>query len=82
MTIGAWGRANEEAKIMTLLTDKKTDQERNEGRYLERANLDRRYGKIGIPAVAAALKYCTAGKKRSTSPAVSRIEERFIELAA
>ena len=68
--------------IMTVHTDKKIDQDRNQSRYPEPANLDRRYGKIGIPAVAAALKYCTAGKKRSTSPSVSRIEERFIELAA
>jgi len=68
--------------IMTVQTDKKTAQDRNQGRHPEPANLDHRYGKIGIPAVAAALKYCTAGKKRSPSPAVSRIEERFIELAA
>ena len=67
---------------MTVQTDKKTDQARNQSRRPELTNLDRRYGKIGIPAVAAALQYCTAGKKRSTSRAVSRIEERFIELAA
>ena len=81
MTIGARGRGNEEDQIMTLPTDKKTDQDRKETRHPERANLDRRYGKIGIPAVAAALKYCAAGKKRSTSP-VFRVKERFIEFAA
>jgi hypothetical protein len=67
---------------MILQTDKKTDLGRNQNRRPEPANLHRRYGKIGIPAVAAALQYCSAGKKRSTSRAVSRIEERFIELAA
>ncbi len=66
---------------MTLLTDKKTDQDRKETRPRERTNLDLRYGKIGIPAVAAALKYCAAGKKRSTPP-VFRVEERFIEFEA
>ena len=66
---------------MTLLTDKKTDQDRKDTRPRERNNLDLRYGKIGIPAVAAALKYCAVGKKRSTPP-VFRIEERFIEIAA
>jgi hypothetical protein len=76
-------KQNEEAKmIMTAQTDKKTDQDQNKSRCPGPADLDRRYGKIGIPAVAAALKYCTAGKKRSTSPTVSRIEERFFELAA
>jgi hypothetical protein len=54
MKIGARGRGNEEEKIMTLLTDK-TEQDRKETRHCERTNLDRRYGKIGIPAVAAAL---------------------------
>ena len=68
--------------MIIVQTDKKTAQDRNQSRHPERANLDHRYGKIGIPAVAAALKYCTAGKKRSTSPAVFRIEERFIEIAA
>ena len=65
---------------MTVQTNKKTERERKDERS-ESASLDRRYGKIGIPAVAAALRYA-APAKRSAPEAGSRIEDRFIELAA
>jgi hypothetical protein len=48
------------------------------------ANLDRRYGRIGIQAVAAALQFSTT-RERSALGSVKdtvRIEERFIEIAA
>jgi hypothetical protein len=35
----------------------------------ERAELDARYGKIGISAVAAALRYCGDGKNPAYAPA-------------
>ena len=34
------------------------------------SNLTVRYGKIGIPAVAAALRYCDAGKNPAYAPVV------------
>jgi hypothetical protein len=44
-------------------------------------NLDDRYGKIGIPAVAAALRYAAKRPPRKSSSG-GRIEDRFVELAA
>jgi len=41
----------------------------------ERPDLDRRYGKIGISALAAALHYCSAAKNPASAPAQSK-EER------
>jgi len=67
---------------MTVQTDKKTDPDRNQNRQPEPANLERRYGKIGIPAVAAALQYWTTAKKPAHATTAARIEERFIELPA
>ena len=67
---------------MSVQIDKKSDQDRNQSRRPEPANLDRRYGKIGIPAVAAALQFWSGAKKQANSPAVARIDERFIELTA
>jgi hypothetical protein len=67
---------------MSLKTDKSTSQDRKQSPRPEPANLDSRYGKIGIPAVAAALQYWTAAKKAANAPLTARIEERFIELLA
>jgi hypothetical protein len=67
---------------MSVQTDKKSDQDRNQSRRPESANLDRRYGKIGIPAVVAALQFRTTAKKPANTPADARIDERFIELTA
>ncbi len=51
----------------------------------EPANLDGRYGEIGIPAVAAALHYAGASKNPAYAPAaplVPQTELRFVEMAA
>jgi hypothetical protein len=48
----------------------------------ETPNLTVRYGKIGIPAVAAALRYCAAGKNPAYAPVVPRNDHRLIEMAA
>ena len=56
----------------------KTTLDRNQDRQADRSNLDRRYGKIGIEAVAAALQYWTTAKKPGVTAV--RIDERFIEL--
>lgn len=66
---------------MTAQALKKSGQDRNQSRP-EPANLDRRYGKIGIGAVVAALQYWTAAKKPASASTVVRIDERFIELVA
>ena len=45
-------------------------------------NLSVRYGKIGIPAVAAALRYCDAGRNPAYAPAVPRNDHQPIVIAA
>jgi hypothetical protein len=45
-------------------------------------DLDGRYGKIGIPAVAAALPYQSDAKNPAYAPVAPRIEERHLEMAA
>lgn len=52
------------------------------GAHGETHNLAVRYGKIGIPAVAAALRYCDAGKNPAYAPVVPRNDHRLIEMAA
>ncbi len=66
---------------MSENTNDKTGPGRDAGGNPEPASLDRRYGKIGIPAVAAALRYTTTRPPRPSTTGV-RIEDRFIELAA
>ena len=48
----------------------------------ETTNLAGRYGEIGIPAVAAALRYTDAGKNPADAPVAPRIDLRFVEMAA
>ena len=66
---------------MSAQINEKTTLDRNQDRRPE-TNLDRRYGKIGIAAVAAALQFRTTAKKPASAPKVVGSEERFIELAA
>jgi len=47
-----------------------------------RTELDRRYGEIGIMAVAAALRYAGAGKNPAYAPVAPRFDRRFEELVA
>jgi hypothetical protein len=48
----------------------------------EDANLDRRYGKIGIPAVAAALAYQGEARHSNDTPLAPRAERWLAERAA
>jgi hypothetical protein len=50
--------------------------------HREDAHLDGRYGKIGIPAVAAALPYQSDAKNPAYAPVASREEKWLAELAA
>jgi hypothetical protein len=59
------------------------DDAQHHGWLREQINLDIRYGKIGISAVAAALRYSGVTKNPACTPAVApQIDERFQELAA
>jgi hypothetical protein len=48
----------------------------------EQASLDRRYGEIGIPAVAAALRYQSDAKNPAYAPVVPRDDRWRNESAA
>ena len=48
----------------------------------EQKSLDGRYGKIGIPAVAAAVRYQSDAKNPAYAPVVPRNDKRFAESAA
>lgn len=48
----------------------------------EHTNLDHRYGKIGISAVAAALRYSEISKNPAYAPVAIRVDWRAIEAAA
>jgi hypothetical protein len=52
------------------------------GLHQPNQNLSVRYGKIGIPAVAAALRYSDAGRNPAYAPVVPRNDHRLIEMAA
>ncbi len=54
----------------------------DEERRRELTNLDHRYGRIGIPAVAAALHYTAATKNPAYAPVVNNIDWRFVEATA
>ncbi len=53
----------------------------DEERRREQTNLDHRYGRIGIPAVAAALRYADASKNLAYAPVVIKVDARFIDAA-
>lgn len=44
----------------------------------ERADLDRRYGEIGISAVAAALRYCSDAKNPAYAPVASQAKDEDV----
>ena len=48
----------------------------------EGESLDGRYGKIGIPAVAAALPYQSDAKNAAYAPVVPRDDYRHLEMAS
>ncbi len=55
---------------------------RNDESRRELTSLDHRYGRIGISAVAAALRYSDVSKNPAYAPAVIRIDWRSIEAVA
>jgi hypothetical protein len=59
-----------------MTVQKKSDQNQKNTRP-EPANLVRRYGQIGIAALAAVLQYSTSVKKPTATTA--RYDERFVE---
>ncbi|HWP25890.1 MAG TPA: hypothetical protein VNL39_06065 [Xanthobacteraceae bacterium] len=67
--------------MMSEKSNEKTELGRDDSGNPDSASLDRRYGKIGIPAVAAALRYTTSRPARPATTGVV-IQDRFIELAA
>jgi hypothetical protein len=61
---------------------KKTTQSRqNAGHSQENLALDRRYGQIGISAVAAAARYQGAGKNEAYAPVELKWDDRSGEAA-
>ena len=58
-------------------SDKASDQQPRPGQ----PSLVQRYGKIGIPALRAVLRYTTPAKNLVSSTAI-RFDERFVERAA
>ncbi len=68
-------------KTAGALPSQEERQKTDEGRR-ETNNLTIRYGKIGIPAVAAALRYSDAGKNPAYAPVVLRTNHRLMEMAA
>ena len=48
----------------------------------DEAHLDRRYGKIGIPAVAAAVAYQSEPKNTAYAPVELREDDRYAEMPA
>ena len=62
-------------------TETKTTQTSDQQLRPGQASLVQRYGKIGIPALKAALRYATPSKDVASSGAI-RFDERFVERAA
>ena len=55
-------------------------EERRTSEWRKETNLAGRYGKIGISAVAAALRYSDAGKNPAYAPVVLRTNLRLMEM--
>jgi hypothetical protein len=68
--------------VQTKTTTKtKIDQAQTQPPRPEQTSLVQRYGKIGIPALKAALRYATPARNLVSSSAF-RFDERFLECAA
>lgn len=62
---------------------KKTTKSSKQNTHREEQALDTRYGEIGIPAVAAALKFKSESKNPASAPVASEMDEdRIAEMAA
>jgi hypothetical protein len=68
--------------VQTNPTKPKGSQEQDQRQRSEHNSLVRRYGQIGIPALAAALRYATSVSSPTHTPTANRRDERFWELAA
>jgi hypothetical protein len=67
---------------MTGTTGSSASQPRRQSEEArEQTNLDRRYGKIGIPCVAAAARYAGDQKSPAAAPGAP-IDQRFVESAS
>jgi hypothetical protein len=67
---------------MTVKTGSQASQQRRQVEETrEQTNLDHRYGKIGIPCVAAAVRYAGDRKEPADAPAAP-IDLRFMEAAS
>ena len=64
------------------MTKKKGAAQINENSRCKEPNLDSRYGEIGIPAVAAALRYQSEVKNPAYAPVEHRQDDRAAEMAA
>ena len=62
-------------RLMTTRTEAQREPEKAQ-------SLECRYGKIGIPAVAAALPYQSDAKNLAYAPAVPGDDERWLRAAA
>jgi len=81
MSVQCWyleGTQEEGNLAVKTKTSPKPDQQPRS----EQPNLTQRYGKIGIPALKAALRYATPAKNLVSSSVAFRFNERFIERAA
>jgi hypothetical protein len=59
-----------------------TDRRQDQAQTAQTSNLAVRYGAIGIPAVAAALRYTVVAKNPAYAPVVHRPDPRRAEMAA
>ena len=59
-----------------------SQQRRRSSEPREQTNLDCRYGEIGIPCVAAAMRYAFDRKSPADVPATPPIDPRFVESAS
>ena len=68
--------------IMTVQTNPKTGQAQDQRQQSDQSNLAHRYGQIGIPALAAALRYAPTANNPTRISTLSRIDERSRERLA
>ena len=68
--------------IMTVQTKSKAGKQNDQRQRSDQTNLARRYGQIGIPALAAALRYATTANNPTRAPALNWFDERFRERLA
>lgn len=78
--LGTRGRPQVEGNL-AVPTNTKSNQATDPQPRSGQPNLDQRYGKIGIPALKAVLRYASPVKNLVSSTTI-RVDERFVEHAA